>query len=190
MRLLRFSKAFTLIEILVVILIVGILAGAAMPLLRGRIEDSKWAEAKRAAGLIRSAVRVKFLETATSSDLVGSLGNAALSSRLGFQPNDLLGTYFVPSDYTIVSVNSMGIATIRITGSQPNAPAGVMILDENGNWFSEQAAGSASSGGGGGNGGEIAGGSAGGSNAGSGSNNSSAGGKKATPKGKAIGFDK
>lgn len=180
------EKAFTLIEILVVILIVGILAGASMPLLRGRMEDAKWAEAKRAAGLIRSAVRVKFLETATTSDLVGSLGNASLSSRLGFQPNDLLGTYFVPSDYTIVSVNSMGIATIRVTGSQPNAPTGVMILDENGNWLSEQSVGSASSGGGG----NTAGTADAGSNTNSGSDNSSSNGKKAAPKGRAVGFYK
>ena len=122
-------KAFTLIELMIVILIVGILAAASVPLMRGRIDSAKWAEGKAAAGTIRTAVRARFAETGTTDGLTGVLSNAGLQTALGFHETDLTGTYFVPGDYTITAVNANGIATIRVTGSQSNAPSGSWTLE-------------------------------------------------------------
>jgi type IV pilus assembly protein PilA len=124
--LMKKQNAFTLIELMVVILIVAVLAAAAVPLMRGRIDRSKWTEANAAAGSIRNSVKAYFLETGNT--VIGSLSNASVQQALGVQSGDLTGTYFVPSDYVIDSVSADGIAVITATGSQTNAPSGSKTL--------------------------------------------------------------
>jgi prepilin-type N-terminal cleavage/methylation domain-containing protein len=53
----RNKNAFTMVELLAVVLIVGILAAVAVPLMSGRIDSSKWSEGKAAMGTIASALR-------------------------------------------------------------------------------------------------------------------------------------
>lgn len=126
------SNGFTLIELMVVILIVGVLAAAAVPLMRGKIDRSKWTEANATAGSIRTAVKVYFIETGDT--VTGNLSDAAVLQALNMQSADLTGTYFGPSDYEIDSVSADGIAAITVTGSQSNAPSGSMTLSANGTW--------------------------------------------------------
>ncbi len=127
-------KAFTLIELMVVILIVGVLAAASVPLMRGRVESAKWAEAHATAGTIRSAVRVRFAETGSADGLIGALSSNARRTALGFTEEDLKGTYFSAGDYRIMAVDENGIATVRVSGSQSNAPSGTRTLSADGSW--------------------------------------------------------
>ena len=117
---------FTLIELMVVILIVGVLAAAAVPLMRGRIDRSKWTEANAAAGSIRTTMKTYLMETGNA--VTGSLTNASVQQALGIQSGDLTGSYFVAADYNIDSVGADGIAVITVTGSQSNAPSGSKTL--------------------------------------------------------------
>lgn len=123
---------FTLIELMVVILIIAVLASVAVPMMRGRIDRSKWTEANAAAGAIRSAVKLYFVETGNT--VTGNLSNASVQQTLNMQDADLTGAYFVPSDYQIDSVSADGIAVVTVTGSQSNAPSGSKTLALDGTW--------------------------------------------------------
>ena len=123
-------NAFTLIELMVVILIVAVLAAAAVPLMRGRIDRSKWIEANAVAGSIRTSMKTYFMETGNT--VTGSLNDASVQQALGVQSGDLIGSYFGPSDYVIDSVSAEGVAVITATDSQTNAPSGSKTLKLNG----------------------------------------------------------
>ncbi len=125
-------------ELMVVIMTVSILAGVTIPILRGRIDSAKWSEANAAAGTIRTAVLTyvaRYDISKAQSTLVNKrLDDAATQSTLGFGTSDLVGTYFVPSDYTITIINSVGHAAVQVIGSQDNAPTGTKTLAADGNW--------------------------------------------------------
>ena len=132
------SKGFTLSELMVVILIIGILASVMAPLMKARVDKSKWTEACTSAGAIRTAIHNYYAETniTTAKALIGAnLGNNTIQGILEFAPNDLEGTYFSPSDYTINSVNDDGVASILVkSGSKANSPSGSYLLQEDGKW--------------------------------------------------------
>ena len=129
---------FTMVELMVVVLIVGILAAIALPLMNGKIDRSKWSEACTSAGSIRRAVRNYAAETSvvTAQILVGSdMGDLATQEVLGFIGQDLEGTYFTASDFIITAINGDGIATITVTGgSKVNSPTGSYVLQPDGTW--------------------------------------------------------
>ncbi|MCH9022426.1 MAG: type II secretion system protein [Planctomycetes bacterium] len=114
------KSGFTLIELMVVILIVGILAAVSVPLMRGRIEDAKWSEAAASAGTVRVAVRTYAAERGISrakSELDGASVSANLA-KLGFLAGDLTGSYFSATDYTIGVVDAVsGSCTVIVNGS-------------------------------------------------------------------------
>jgi len=126
------KKGFTLIELMVVILIVGILAAASVPLMRGRIDSAKWAEANAMAGTIQSAARVYFAEK-------GSIATTTSMTDLGFESGDLTGTYFDSSDFSITDVNtSTGKVEVTVTGDgEGKTPSGTYVLEMDGDWVKQ-----------------------------------------------------
>jgi len=132
-------KGFTLVELMVVILIVGILAAVAIPLMQGRINKAKWSEANATAGTIRTAVRAYAAETSVASAqaLNASLGDAGTQSALGFSASDLNGTYFLAANYSITNVNADGIAEITVQNGTASTDAptdGPYVLRTDGSW--------------------------------------------------------
>ena len=138
-------KGFTLIELMVVILIVGILASVAIPILRGRIDAAKWSEGKAMMGSVATAIRAYAAEKGPSgaqpTAIIGT-GN----TELGFATGDLSGTYFVDTDFGLDAVDIQATPitfTIRCTaggGSDPpSVPAGY-TLDQSGTFTAQAAA--------------------------------------------------
>ena len=135
-------KGITLIELMVVILTVGILAAAAIPIVRGRIDSVKWSEGKAAIGTIATALCMYAAEKGAG----GNYGNNLPTfEELGFTAGDFQGRYFDISNYE-VSKTSYTVGKkknefkYKITAT---APAGIttpseITLNEKREWKEEQ----------------------------------------------------
>ncbi|UCD55877.1 MAG: prepilin-type N-terminal cleavage/methylation domain-containing protein [Candidatus Omnitrophota bacterium] len=56
------NKSFTLVELLIVIIIVGILAAVALPMFTSNVEKAKWVDAVQTLDAMRSACRAYHVE--------------------------------------------------------------------------------------------------------------------------------
>ena len=89
-------KGFTLIELMIVVVIVGILAAIIIPLLLSRVEKAKYSEGKAIAGQIATAVRAYVAEYGAPTG-----GALVLTTDLGFKDHELDGKYFIQSVSTM-----------------------------------------------------------------------------------------
>ena len=126
----RERKGFTLIELMVVILIVGILAAVAVPILRGRIEQAKWSEGAASAGAIKTAIRAYYAEDPILCAAMAGQLVSANEVTLGFQANDLTGRYFTSANFTITTIDGAGNAVITV--GKPAGLTGSGVLGANG----------------------------------------------------------
>ena len=110
----RKRGGFTLTEVIVTIVIVGILAAIAVPMVMGYIEKARMAEAE--AGLIAIYINMKANRAETGAYDVKPDGTAIITGEViredivggnvpGFGAGDLEGKYFRDGDYTLISVN-------------------------------------------------------------------------------------
>ena len=131
-------KGFTLIELMVVILIVGILAAVAVPIMRGRIDSAKWSEANASCGAIKTAVRAYIAEKGPNysyTSIQTALDTQATYEALGFASNDLTGSYFNQGDYTVSSISAAnGTCVVTATSSANDGPPGTGTLAADGTW--------------------------------------------------------
>jgi len=117
------KKGFTLVELLVVIIIVGILAAVAIPMMTGNLQRARTTEAVAALGLIRNQLRLLKVETGDYNKLPdGSmiLRRSAVAGVVpGIEVDDLKGTYFNDNSYMILTIrpNTFVIRALSIDGS-------------------------------------------------------------------------
>ena len=88
-----------MVELMVVVLIVGILASVAVPMMTGRVDSAKWTEGRAGMGTIASPLRAYAAEK-------GAFTSAPTLREIGLTNNDLDGTYFSHQAYEITSASA------------------------------------------------------------------------------------
>ena len=103
-KLVNNPHGFTLVELMIVIVIVGILAAVAIPIYQGNVKKAKMSECDAALGTIRTALRVFYAEHGEYPDTKGQeKGEEFFSDSLDIQQPDLDGRFFKSGNYTLIS---------------------------------------------------------------------------------------
>ena len=120
---------FTLVELMIVVIIVGILAAVAIPMYQGATERAKASEAVAALGTIRGALRVYYAEHGTYVN-ANFIDNALVTAGnvLDVSTTDLLGRYFSAPCYTFVGIPDATTYDIECLGSASTAPYASEVL--------------------------------------------------------------
>ncbi|MBL7135086.1 MAG: prepilin-type N-terminal cleavage/methylation domain-containing protein [Candidatus Marinimicrobia bacterium] len=104
----RNQKGFTLVELMIVIVIVGILAAVAVPIYTANIRKAKMSECDAALGTVRTALRVYY----ATADPIPKYPTAAAGTQvsavsgLDIDAADLAGKYFIATNYTLTSADT------------------------------------------------------------------------------------
>ncbi len=102
MKNLRSNGGFSLVELMIVIVIIGVLAAVAVPIYNNNVRKAKMSEADAALGSIRTQLRVYYGENGSypvedpADYVIGASWN-------DIKTNELTGAYFTDSSYTYYS---------------------------------------------------------------------------------------
>ena len=102
-KLMNDKRGFTLVELMITIVIVGVLATVAIPLYKANVKRAKASEADATMGSIRTSLRVYYAEN-TAYPIRASYGPVhTMSDSIDIDSLDLVGKYF-PATATLTSL--------------------------------------------------------------------------------------
>lgn len=136
----RSDGGFTLVELMIVVTIVAVLATVAIPMFQTVPQRSKSTEATTALGLIRSSMRIYYVEHGTYANAVcfGDGDQVTNGGLLGVTDSDLAGRYFSSECYVFSGAPTANTFTVECDGSRSSAPFAsevdgiVVTIDQNG----------------------------------------------------------
>lgn len=105
------QKGFTLVELMVVVIIVGILASVAVPIYRANIRKAMASEGAALLGSVLTAQRIYYAEHNTYTTTKANLGVEAIGNK-----------YF--TDYSVTSADANGFTA---TTSGTGAASGIVV---------------------------------------------------------------
>jgi len=105
-------RAYTLVELMVVVTIVGILSTSAYPLYSGAVVRAKMAEGIAGCGTIRTAMRLHCVRHGGRYPVLSGADGNNLQS-IGISGRDIDGKYFEPESYTVNSDGEIYTITAR-----------------------------------------------------------------------------
>ena len=116
------EKGFTLLEILIVLIILGVIAGLAIPAFQGQVERGRAQEAYQNITHVRDSLGRYF---ANNNTFVGATLSAACAGggTLDYTPNCAAGN-IVPTNWFNYAVGGLGAATYTVTATRTAASAG------------------------------------------------------------------
>jgi prepilin-type N-terminal cleavage/methylation domain-containing protein len=91
------NRGFTLIELMIVVLIVGILAAILAPMMLAHLEKARWSEAKAGCGALATAIRATWAEYGEEDENF----TYPTDPEAYLEEADLRGKYFSIDDYSI-----------------------------------------------------------------------------------------
>jgi len=112
------KAGFSLVELMIVIVIIGVLAAVAVPIYNNNVTKARMSEADAALGSIRTQLRVYYGENGeypTADEyVIGASWNEIKSG-------ELTGTYFTDSSYTYVSADGVSYTLTCAAGDVLNS---------------------------------------------------------------------
>jgi len=129
-----YKKGFTLLEVLIVVIIIGILASIALPQYIATIEKSKSAEAATNVGSIRAALDRYWYQngaiTTTISDLDIDNPNNVVNKLYSYAVTDD-GTTATTRAYTVTATRTSGGNTYTVSWKQTDNNTGKLLRSAN-----------------------------------------------------------
>lgn len=116
----RKNSGFSLVELMIVIVIIGVLAAVAVPIYNNNVTKAKMSEADAALGSIRTQLRVYYGENG-NYPTVNPAGYVIGATWNDIKTGEITGTYFTDSSYTYLSTDGSDYTLTCAAGTVLNS---------------------------------------------------------------------